>query len=77
MFYVSLGRRDIKNLEVYCRMKESGCHWKGMLSDLENHHKKCEFVMVYCPPKGCYRRSENDCVNSKVKTKDIELPLFI
>ena len=68
-----LGRRDIKNLEVYCRMKESGCHWKGILSDLENHHKTCEFVMVYCP-KRCYS-SEIECIGTKVKRKDIDYHL--
>ena len=33
--------------------KSAKCDWKGVLSEIENHSKVCEYVMEACSYKGC------------------------
>ena len=41
----------IQNSQVPCPNKESGCEWKGIFRDAENHLKECGFRVVGCPNK--------------------------
>eukprot|EP00996_Jenningsia_fusiforme_P007232 NODE_971_length_1785_cov_27.438940_g857_i0.p1 GENE.NODE_971_length_1785_cov_27.438940_g857_i0~~NODE_971_length_1785_cov_27.438940_g857_i0.p1 ORF type:complete len:302 (+),score=40.51 NODE_971_length_1785_cov_27.438940_g857_i0:209-1114(+) len=42
-------QRKIQTLGVTCFNKKSGCHWKGVLGELEAHTEKCEFTTMKCP----------------------------
>ena len=41
--------RKILELQVKCRLHESGCNWVGELKHLDQHSDSCEYVEVDCP----------------------------
>ena len=48
--------RKILALQVYCRVKDRGCGWKGVLRELDTHlDTDCQYVAVDCP-NGCGER---------------------
>ena len=42
-------QRRISQLKVYCTNKDSGCHYKGELKDLDSHLTQCLYQLVKCP----------------------------
>ena len=58
-FQVFIDRRSerkILALRVYCRVKDRGCGWKGVLRELDTHlDTDCQYVAVDCP-NGCGER---------------------
>lgn len=47
-------QRELDALLVFCKYKNLGCDWKGILKDWEGHFtESCEFKGVSCPFSGC------------------------
>ena len=41
--------RKISQLQIYCTNKDSGCHNRGELKDLDSHLTQCLYQLVKCP----------------------------
>ena len=41
--------QQIKSLQVYCSLKDSGCTWIGELRSVEEHVKDCPKQVINCP----------------------------
>ena len=52
MFSDRFYQRDIKNSECHCVFDTEGCSWKGILADLQEHEKQCDYIEVTCPQCG-------------------------
>ena len=48
-------QRELALLKVYCKYKDLGCEWQGVLKEWEGHMEGCEFKGVGCPFSGCDR----------------------
>ena len=46
-------QRELEALLVFCKYKNLGCDWKGVLKDWEGHSEGCKFKGVSCPFSGC------------------------
>lgn len=44
----------INKIECKCDKKE--CEWNGKISELSNHKKECDYVMLKCPFKNCGKK---------------------
>lgn len=52
MFPDIYAKREILGLETYCRYRDSGCQWKDVLRQFEEHIVGCEYQAIECP-NGC------------------------
>ena len=46
-------RKQILMLEVFCTMRNQGCHWEGVVKGLGEHEDICDYVYVPCPQNCC------------------------
>ena len=54
--------REIKELQVYCVNRKSGCTWLGEMNHMEKHiDADCQFVDIPCPSK-CGVMLKRQCV---------------
>ena len=77
-------RRDIKNSECHCVFNTEGCSWKGILADLEEHEKNCDYVEVTCAQCGAsitkktlQLHERNDCAHRLVPCRHCSQPVQI
>eukprot|EP00112_Aurelia_sp_Birch-Aquarium-sp1_P021887 Seg5995.2 transcript_id=Seg5995.2/GoldUCD/mRNA.D3Y31 product="TNF receptor-associated factor 3" protein_id=Seg5995.2/GoldUCD/D3Y31 len=55
VFPDTYAKREVLNLQTFCKYRGSGCQWKGPVREYENHIANCEFEDVECP-NGCGQR---------------------
>lgn len=48
-------QRELERIVVYCKYKDLGCDWQGVLKEWEGHTEGCKFKGVSCPFPGCRR----------------------
>ena len=46
-------QRELDALLVFCKYKNLGCEWQGVLKEWEGHSEGCKFKGVSCPFSGC------------------------
>ena len=46
-------QRELDTLVVFCKYKNLGCEWQGVLKEWEGHSEGCKFKGVSCPFSGC------------------------
>eukprot|EP00794_Sanderia_malayensis_P014087 gene14087-15559_t len=46
-------KREIQNLDLYCKYRDSGCEWMGILKNYEDHMKHCRYEDIECTNDGC------------------------
>ena len=63
-------KRYISSLTVYCIHYESGCEWKGSVSNVSNHlHTKCRYEIVSCKREGCGAQVQRQFLDNHMTTK--------
>lgn len=69
LYQDNFAKREVLAQDVFCRLnKQHGCPWKGLLKDLENHLKECEFVDITCPEK-CGKQMQKRVLQEHLKTE--------
>ena len=48
-YYTTIGKREIRALQIYCENRNRKCDWVGNVGELETHLTTCEFVLFPCP----------------------------
>ena len=58
--------KEIMNFAILCNMKEYGCKWEGIVQDLSEHEKVCEYVHLPCPK--CRGQIKKTSLDEHLKT---------
>ena len=61
-------KRFINSHTVYCSHYESGCEWKGSISELQSHlQSKCLYEEISCENEGCMMKVKRRNVDDHLK----------
>ena len=66
--------RHILQRKIHCPLSQRNCDWRGKLSELEGHIKRCPFVQIRCQ-NGCpivYPRMEHESHEASCTAKEQE-----